>query len=300
MSKRSAPKLVHGPHKQPPDWFGCMVPRPMLKRLATDPLTADLYGIGFGYFPCARGHWVRRFENRDWILIYCTAGRGWAESDEIHYEIGPGDLCVLEQDKPHAYGTSEDDPWSILWLHCTGRLAREHMAAMAGDPIAVKLELGLKPPLIAEFEQFFTLREGTFEWPQLVHAANHLRTLLSYIALARGARQADATPRLNLARLELLIENNLHGTLTLEQMAAAAGMSRFHFARVFRALKGSPPLDYFLRRKIRRACELLDGTRQTIYQVADAVGFADPFYFSRAFKKVMGCSPRAYRQIVKG
>ena len=57
---------------------------------------------------------------------------------------------------------------------------------------------------------------------------------------------------------------------------------------------------YFIHLKIRKACELLDQTELTVQEIAVAIGYDDPYYFSRIFKKIQGVSPSAYRQSVKG
>ncbi|RME70993.1 MAG: AraC family transcriptional regulator, partial [Verrucomicrobia bacterium] len=56
------------------------------------------------------------------------------------------------------------------------------------------------------------------------------------------------------------------------------------------------PLDYFNRLKVQRACELLATTTLSIAEIAEQLGFDDPYYFSRLFRKIMGMAPRVYRR----
>ena len=60
------------------------------------------------------------------------------------------------------------------------------------------------------------------------------------------------------------------------------------------------PMAYFIQLKISKACELLDRTQMTMAQIATELGYDDPYYFSRIFKKTQGSSPTAYRASVKG
>ena len=55
-------------------------------------------------------------------------------------------------------------------------------------------------------------------------------------------------------------------------------------------------MDYFIHIKIQRACFLLDTTTLSVREIGSQVGYEDPYYFSRIFRKVMGVPPRAYRQ----
>ncbi len=59
-------------------------------------------------------------------------------------------------------------------------------------------------------------------------------------------------------------------------------------------------MDYFIRLRLHRACQLLDGTDQTIRQIAMQVGYADPLYFSRTFRAIHDVSPSEYRTRSKG
>ncbi len=79
-------------------------------------------------------------------------------------------------------------------------------------------------------------------------------------------------------------------------LAAACGLSRSHFAHAFRATTGVPPHKWLLRHRIRRACELMEQTDQSLAEIAQGCGFADQSHLSRTFRAVMGSSPAAWRR----
>jgi AraC-like DNA-binding protein len=83
-------------------------------------------------------------------------------------------------------------------------------------------------------------------------------------------------------------------------LAAMAGFSPSHFTALFLKHTGHPPVDYLIRARIGRACRLLDLTPLSVKEIAAQVGYSDPYYFSRAFKKVTACSPKTYRETHKG
>ena len=60
------------------------------------------------------------------------------------------------------------------------------------------------------------------------------------------------------------------------------------------------PVEYLIHLRIRQACRLLDTTGLTVREIGFRVGFEDPYYFSRMFRKLMGQSPRQYRALRKG
>ncbi|WP_029927032.1 AraC family transcriptional regulator [Nocardia otitidiscaviarum] len=85
---------------------------------------------------------------------------------------------------------------------------------------------------------------------------------------------------------------------TVASLAARAGVSRALFAKRFTELMGRPPLGYLTEYRMDEAEDLLTGTDFTVAQVAKAVGYADPFGFSAAFKRYRGMSPTAFRSAV--
>ncbi len=83
---------------------------------------------------------------------------------------------------------------------------------------------------------------------------------------------------------------------TLEQLAAEAGLSRAAFAQRFRRAAGDTPAHYLTRLRIQKAMDLLRSTEDNLEIIAGRVGYGDPFVFSKAFKRLQGMSPRAYRR----
>lgn len=83
---------------------------------------------------------------------------------------------------------------------------------------------------------------------------------------------------------------------TVARMAAEAGVSRALFARRFREVVGRPPSAYVTEHRLDEASDLLMSTDLSVAQIAKAVGYADSFGFSAAFKRVRGSSPTAFRR----
>ena len=88
---------------------------------------------------------------------------------------------------------------------------------------------------------------------------------------------------------------HLDRELTLAELSAAMGTSPSTLSAVFRQCTGHAPMDFFTRLKMKQACRMLRSGGEYVYEVARQLGYRDPYYFSRAFKKVMGVSPRSYQ-----
>jgi transcriptional regulator GlxA family with amidase domain len=86
---------------------------------------------------------------------------------------------------------------------------------------------------------------------------------------------------------------------TVARLAKIAGLSRAAFARRFAVEVGAPPKKHLARLRMQRAAELLATTDASLAEVAALVGYANEFALSRAFRRLTGAPPGAYRRTVR-
>jgi len=98
------------------------------------------------------------------------------------------------------------------------------------------------------------------------------------------------------ARSLRFVEAHSAGDCSLEMLARHAGLSRYHFLRVFRAVTGQTPRQHLIATRLRSAALALKGTRKPVTQIALDVGFGDLSHFISSFSRTFGVSPRAYRR----
>jgi AraC family transcriptional regulator len=92
-----------------------------------------------------------------------------------------------------------------------------------------------------------------------------------------------------------LVESDAARRLELKEMAAAAGMSKYHFLRVFRRLTGMTPHRYLISARLRRAALALASSHRPVIAVALDAGFGDLSTFNKTFRAVFGLTPTQYR-----
>ncbi len=113
-------------------------------------------------------------------------------------------------------------------------------------------------------------------------------------AAAPPARSGGLAPG-RLRRVRELVEDELHRDLSLDDLAAAAGLSRAHFARAFRHATGDTPYGYLRARRVERARRLLVQSDAPICEIAAAAGFSTQSHFGRVFRAATGVPPSTYR-----
>jgi transcriptional regulator GlxA family with amidase domain len=89
----------------------------------------------------------------------------------------------------------------------------------------------------------------------------------------------------------------LSQTVQVPTLARRASLSLSQFFALFKQQTGLAPMDYFIRLRMQRACDLLDATTLSVKEIAGKLGYEDPFYFSRVFKCVNGMPPTEYRRL---
>jgi AraC family transcriptional regulator len=93
-----------------------------------------------------------------------------------------------------------------------------------------------------------------------------------------------------------LMHAHMSRELSLEEIAAAAHLSPFHFSRLFKKLTGSTPHAYLASLRAARARDLLAETDLSVTEVGARVGYMSSSHFSKAFRQSTGISPSAYRK----
>ena len=108
-------------------------------------------------------------------------------------------------------------------------------------------------------------------------------------------RRAATLSSKQLGRITEHIGNNLSEELTIDRLAALVNMSPFHFARCFKQAAGMTPHQFVTRERILRAREMLVSGKQSIGEIAMALGFASQSHFADVYRRITGSSPRRDR-----
>lgn len=112
-------------------------------------------------------------------------------------------------------------------------------------------------------------------------------------------RRASPRDRRRAVETALWLDANAHEPVDLERAARRAGLSPYHFLRLFAGIVGVTPHQYLLRSRLRRAARALAEDDRPVSDIALDVGFADLSNFVRTFHRAAGVSPRGFRQAAR-
>lgn len=281
-----------------PGQISFVIPERILELVKRNPLIHDCYLTDMGYYPQARHHFRERpGGSAQYILIYCLEGKGEIRVNEVVHELVADRCFIIPAGIPHAYHSDEQNPWSIYWIHFSGRksalysrFACQSMAIERVKSSRFGERIELFSELFRNLDRGFSLE--TLEYvnlclPHLLASFTHL----SQFRLIKESGEKDSVSQ----SIDFML-NHLTRKLKLEEIAAETGLSVSHFSRLFMGRTGHSPIDYFIQLKVQKACRLLDNSGWMIADVAREMGFDDQFYFSRVFHRVMGMSPAIYRK----
>ncbi|HML21182.1 MAG TPA: AraC family transcriptional regulator [Aggregatilinea sp.] len=276
-----------------------VIPRQILEDLKTNPLLHQLLPTDIGWYPRARYHYCERKDGaEEHILILCMDGEGWFEINGQRRSVRKHEALIIPRREPHVYGAVENNPWSIHWLHFTGTSSDYFAYLLPPDVYTLSVAPETARGVSALFEECYRSFLGSFVLQQMIYTSQTLHHLLGGLFFNNRA----FSPTLRTSQFHSIRETleylrqNLDQRLSLDDMALHARLSKSHFLRLFKEQTGYSPMDYFIHLKMQHACMLLSITNQTIHEISLAVGYDDPYYFSRIFKKVVGVSPSRYRE----
>jgi len=233
----------------------------------------------------------------DYQLLYVAAGKA-------HFYIGGEDLevtaghMVLYQPKQiqHYEYFGKDNP-EVFWVHFTGSDVKKLLGA-CGIPMdknvfycgSLSDYAGIYREMIHELQ---TCREGYREMLEM-----YLRQLLILVCRSRRESHPDMGSYLQeeMELAERFFREHYNEDINIEDYARNRGMSISWFLRNFHRLKGISPMQYLLTIRVNVATTLLESTSYNVTQIAAIVGYDNPLYFSRLFKKHKGLSPTEYRK----
>lgn len=276
----------------------CVVPRPLVGRALATGATRHLVVTDAGFYPAAEGHLYRRPGGaHETIVLVCAQGTGWVQIDGLRRIVGPDRCIVIPAGTPHAYGASKDHPWTIWWCHLRGDdvpdLARE---AVGGDFSSQPLTIHSLDRIVATFDEMIARLERGQTPAHLLAASGLAWNLLAQIAVDRTLLETDTA----LERAMHYLHERLDAQVSVNELATLVGLSSSHLTALFRRATGGGVTAYHIALRMSRARSLLDTTPLPIGQIAQIVGYSDPLYFSRQFRRVHGVSPTVYRGQRKG
>lgn len=246
-------------------------------------------------------HWHRECE-----LIRVMTGELCVFLDNREVRGGVGDLILLPSGVLHR-AEAQDSSYECVVFHpdmlCgrgNGRGASRLLPFLSGsaEPLHLPRE---KNPVLQELADgiFRTLCEREEAWELSVCGLLLLffgRLYAEQPRVTHGGHGRATHQRATMTLLLQWMEENYAGDVTLSQLASVAGVNQRYLCRLVRDYTGNTPMELLNRIRIEHACLDMTVRHLNVTEAAYEVGFNDPGYFSKVFRKYRGLSPREYQK----
>lgn len=232
------------------------------------------------------------FKRNIFIIHYVSRGKGFFggrpfDKNCIYYVV-PGELEIHKAD--------ESDPYESYWIMLQGERVPE-LLRKCGFPqhnAVLPFAHNEAAARILKRAVFDITPKNEFEEGALMQAAFY-----DLLALhVQNTKAVEYAPSVTVQNIKNYINDNYHRPIKIGKLAAENNYSRSYLYTTFKREYGVSPQEYLLEYRIRRAKQLLTepSISLTVKEISFAVGFEDPLYFSRLFRKKTGISPTQYKK----
>lgn len=233
----------------------------------------------------------------DWQIIYIAAGKGHFILDGKEVIVPAGSMVLFQPKQVQDYFYFGKDKTQVWFVHFTGREVRNILRHYEIPTDGYILHTGIS----REYEDLFRRMRD-----ELVRCSWGYEEMLTYLfrelLMTMHRRMTENAPRVSgfiqdeIDRARAFFDEHYNEEISIEQYAVSRNMSTSWFNRSFRSAVGTSPMQYILDVRIRNAQTLLETTDYSVTSIAALVGYENPMYFSRLFRKAKGLSPSKYRK----
>ena len=236
----------------------------------------------------------------DYQLLYIVSGKGhfyFHGEDRVVYA---GRMVLIQPRQEQHYEYFGEDKPEVYWVHFTGSDVKN---------ILHSYNIPMDDPI------FYSGASSTYSYlfKEMIHELQDCKTgyedllamyLRQIFLLVQRTRQEERPTVSTYIQEEMefarrYFNEHYNEPISIQEYAESRNMRVCYFQRNFKQIVKHTPMQYLLTIRVNNAASLLETTDYSMAEIAAIVGYEDPLYFSRLFRKIKGVSPRDYRNLVK-
>lgn len=227
------------------------------------------------------------------IFQYTLNGRGQIDIDGITYELKPGVAFLVDIPSQHRYYLPEtSSEWEFIFITLYGKEALKclDLIKMRHGQI-IHLDSNSAPVThIFNLLEKATGNELQDAYESSAMAYSFLMQLTRHVL----NNEHQSWPE-SVTKAVLYIQQHFAEPISLDDIVEIAGMSKYHFTRLFQQYSHTTPMKFLTKVRMEQAMKLLKNEKLTIDEIAQEVGYANGNYFNKVFRSFIGVSPGKYR-----
>ncbi|WP_240838919.1 helix-turn-helix domain-containing protein [Acidaminobacter sp. JC074] len=228
--------------------------------------------------------------------------RALKDGEQINISTEPGDIWINPPNTPFTHNI--DVPCNFLILNISEKVMLDNFDGHLPEKLEFLNNYSIQDKTLENLIHLLFIemesRGQNGKW-FIDHAiklfSNYfIRHYSNYYDLIDKVSRSSIIGPSEMDQIDEYIEENISLPIAIEDLANVLNVSKFHFLNEFKKYKGITPYQYILNRRIDRAKDMLRNPENKITTIAFELGFSDSSHFSRTFKKVVGLSPKSFRE----
>lgn len=239
-----------------------------------------------------------------YLMHHVISGKGIFVCGGKELELKAGDTFLIEPEQLVRYEADPINPWMYRWVAFQGKGVPEALGktGLSSSRCIVHTEENSVPELFSKILHVLQdQKEGAHQ-----KALGYLYVLFGELCesiypkkTGMGMRTSSESGRIVQKAIHYL-STQYAEDISIETMADSLGYNRAYLSRIFKQETGLTPVTFLLKLRIDKARLLLRQRMElTVEQIASSVGFHDPLYFSKQFKRFYNCAPTQYRDTIR-
>jgi AraC-like DNA-binding protein len=230
-----------------------------------------------------------------WTLCYFVSGRGAVEiEDSLHLDVQDGLVILIPPESSYRFSLDRSESFCMYYVAFDGQSLTERKVCTAIDELYPIANIGLHRDVIGMFEQLLSVATERSEGAQRELGATIVLLVAKLVNHLHDARLRRDRPN-PAQRARTIMTAYVTSHISIQSLAREIGLPVSTFRRIFRAEFGLSPYQYYLHCKVEAAKDELQRNDAPIRTIAEKLGFADQYHFSRVFTHVTGVRPTEWR-----
>lgn len=236
-------------------------------------------------------HYQKEEDRTYYALHYVTHGKGRLVYNNKEYNLKRGDMFLVSPQSDLTYYAL--DQWNYYWVEVGGSKINGLLAEVGFEEFFIR-----KNVEDDEIERAFRHMTSAMEFVDELSAIGWFLVMLGRLR-SFDRRKFDGRRMFERhvdAAIQYILYNYYYPDFSLDTLASNLAISKNYLCKIFRDRTGKTPFEYLIEIRLDNARGRLEKSEVSIQEIAKVVGYRDPLYFSKEFKKKYGLSPMQYRE----
>ena len=228
------------------------------------------------------------------LVVYTLGGKGFLSYRGRNYEIGKGQVMIINCTDYHIMRSHPKLGWHYKWVHFYGCSAEAYFNLIY-EKYGVVMDFSDDTFITQCIDNMIDLVQ-TSDMHTEIKASNILNNILTHVFIKCNSTNGKNTLRSRMQAVLDFIKDNYSSEITSSDLVKIACYSKCYLFRVFKAITGYHPYEYIIKYRISKAKDLLNVSSMSVDEIAHITGFESTSNFICTFKKIEGMTPLKFRK----